>query len=98
MTQEELRTKLESYDIKKAEAYDLIYQNDDAREMAINYKHMEDALFACLKAKWQIKPSDEIRETIEKLLDLIFDEELMYKEHSACIERELAARLNKDNN
>lgn len=97
MTQEELRTKLNDYDIEGAEAYDLIYQNDDAREMAINYKHMEDALFACLKAKWQIKPSDEIRETIEKLLELIFDEELMYKEYSACIERELAARLNKDN-
>lgn len=97
MTQEELRTKLNDYDIEGAEAYDLIYQNDDAREMAINYKHMEDALFACLKAKWQIKPSDEIRETIENLLDLIFDEKLMYKEYSASIERELAARLNKDN-
>lgn len=96
MTQNELETKLNGYDLKGADAYDLIWRNDNAREMATNYEHMSDAILAYLKTRWAWQPTDEVKETAEKLLDLIFDEKGMYRKHSALIKRELMARLEQE--
>ena len=98
MTQEELRAKLESYDVKGAEAYSLLWRNDSAREMAKNYERLADELFAFTKEKLALQPTYEVIEAARKLRELILDERVMYKKHAGLIKRELMARLEQEEN
>ncbi|MDY4245742.1 MAG: hypothetical protein SOX65_04595 [Porphyromonas sp.] len=96
MTQEELRAKLESYDVKGAEAYALLWRNDSVREMVKNYEDLADELFDFTKEKLALQPTYEVIEVARKLRELILAERAMYRKHSALIKRELMARLEQE--
>lgn len=98
MTQEELRAKLESYDVKGAEAYALLWRNDSVREMVKNYEDLADELFDFTKEKLALQPTYEVIEVARKLRELILYERVMYKKHAALIKRELMARLEQEEN
>lgn len=98
MTQEELKEKLESYDVKGAEAYALLWRNNSVREMVKNYADLADELFAFTKEKLALQPTYEVIEAALKLRELILYERAMYKKHAGLIKQELMARLEQEEN
>lgn len=98
MTQDELKEKLESYDVKGAEAYALLWRNDSVREMVKNYEDLADELFDFTKEKLALQQTYEVIEVARQLRELILYESAMYKKHAVLIKRELMARLEQEEN
>lgn len=98
MTQDELKEKLESYDVKRAEAYALLWRNDSVREMVKNYEDLADELFDFTKEKLALQQTYEVIEVARQLRELILYESAMYKKHAVLIKRELMARLEQEEN
>lgn len=98
MTQDELKEKLESYDVKRAEAYALLWRNDSVREMVKNYEDLADELFDFTKEKLALQQTCEVIEVARQLRELILYEREMYKKHAVLIKRELMARLEQEEN
>ena len=82
MTQDELKEKLESYDVKGAEAYALLWRNDSVREMVKNYEDLADELFDFTKEKLALQQTYEVIEVARQLRELILYESAMYKKHA----------------
>lgn len=97
MTQEELRAKLESCDVKSEETVFLPFDRDEARDMTLSYNLLRRDLYDYLGRDWPMELTDEVKEAMSTLIKLISDEIEMYDSFALRIGREMASRLNKKN-
>lgn len=97
MTQDELKEKLESYDVKSKETIFLPFDRDEARDMTLSYNLLRRDLYDYLGREWPMELTDEVKEAMSTLIELISDEIEMYDSFALRIGREMASRLNKKN-
>lgn len=95
MTQEELRAKLESYDVKSEETGHLRFDRKEALCMAMGYNDLRRALYDYTSRDWPKEQTDEVGEAISTLIELISDESEIYESFSLRVGREMGKRLNK---
>lgn len=95
MTQEELRAKLERYDVKGTDTVYLLFDRDEARDMTLSYNLLRRDLYDYLGRCWPAELTDEVKEAMSNLIKLISDEIEMYESFSLRVGREMGERLNK---
>ena len=97
MTQEELRAKLESYNIKETDTVYLLFDRDEARGMTLSYNNLRRTLYDYTSRDWALEPTDEVKDLVSKLISLISDESEMYDSFAFRLGQEMVERLNKKN-
>lgn len=96
MTQEELRAKLESYDIKGATLKQLIADRDTARDLYLKCSRMySDVCEADDRCYYGRRSPREINDAVAELLRAIRSEEEEYYHHAETLEYEINERLSK---
>lgn len=96
MTQEELRTKLESYAIKGATLKQLLADRDIARDLYLSCTRMySDVCEADDRCYYGRRSPREIGTAVTELLRAIRSEEEMYYHHAETLEYEINERLSK---
>lgn len=103
MTQEELRTKLESYDTNEATLNQLIADRDFARDMYLSctrkYSAVYDAVRNTTCECYKEIPTRELDDATTELLRAIRLEGEIYHHHAETLGCEINERLSKiDNN
>lgn len=97
MTQEELRAKLESYDLKGATIKQLLADRDIAKEAQMQLQRSHKELRNYNIAGFGT-PTDEVRDCMIECLHAIADEEAMYGAFVSRASEEIAKRLEASNN
>lgn len=95
MTLEELRAKLESYDIKDVTLKRLIEDRDIAREAQMQLQRSHKELRNYNIAGWAGTPTDEVRDCMIECLHAIADEAAMYGAFVSRASEEIYKRLDK---
>ena len=99
MTQEELRAKLESYDLKGATLKQLISARDIAQDMCLScirkysvvYSAVRNTTYECDREM----PTSEVDDATSELLRAIRLEGEIYNNHTITLGLEILERLNK---
>lgn len=95
MTQEELRAKLESYDLKGATIKQLLADRDIAKEAQAQLQRSHKELRNYNIAGGFDTPTDEVRDCMIECLHAIADEGAMYGAFVSRASEEIAKRLDK---
>ena len=95
MTQEELRTKLESYDLKGATIKQLLADRDIAKEAQMHLQRSYKELRNYNIAGGAGITTDEVRDRMNECLQAIADEGAMYGAFVSRASEEIYKRLDK---
>lgn len=95
MTQNELRAKLESYDLKGATLKQLLADRDSAREAQAQLQRSYRELGNYNIAGWAGTTTDEVRDCMNECLKAIADEGAMYGAFFNKASEEIYKRLDK---
>lgn len=99
MTQEELRAKLESYDLKGATMKQLLADRDFARDMYSIYarmgRAMNNVMDSLVYEGRKIDPTRELDDAMTELSRAIGLEQARYYNHAETLGCEIDERLNK---
>lgn len=95
MTQEELRAKLESYDLKGATLKQLLADRDIAKEVQAQLQRSYRELRNYNIAGWAGTTTDEVRDRMNECLQAIADEAAMYGAFVGRASEEIYKRLDK---
>lgn len=103
MTQEELKAKLNDYDLKGATMEELISDRDSARDMYAKCSNMHSAIYDAVRGAddepYGERPTREVDDATTELLSAIRLEAEIYYLHASRLGVELVERLSKmDNN
>lgn len=98
MTQEELRAKLESYDIKDVTLKRLIEDRDIAREAQAQLLRSYRELRNYNIAGWLGTTTDEVRDRMNECLQAVADEAAMYGAFVDRASEEITKRLEMSDN
>lgn len=95
MTQNELRAKLESYDLKGATIKQLIADRDIAKEAQMQLQRSYRELVNYNIAGWAGTTTDEVRDRMNECLQTIAEEGAMYGAFVRRASEEIYKRLDK---
>lgn len=95
MTQEELRTKLESYDLKGVTMKQLLADRDIAKEAQAQLQRSYRELRNYNIAGWAGTTTDEVRDRMNECLQAIADEGAMYGAFVSRASEEIYKRLDR---
>lgn len=95
MTLEELRAKLESYDIKGVTLKQLLADRDIAKEAQMQLQRSHKELRNYNIAGWAGSPTDEVRDCMIECLQAIAAEAAMYGAFVSSASEEIYKRLDK---
>lgn len=95
MTLEELRAKLESYDLKGVTLKQLLSDRDIAKEAQMQLQRSYKELRNYNIAGWAGSPTDEVRDCMIECLQAIADEAAMYGAFVSSASEEIYKRLDK---
>lgn len=95
MTQEELRAKLESYDLKGATLKQLIADRDIAKEAQAQLQRSYRELGNYNIAGWAGTITDDVRDRMNECLKAIVDEGAMYGAFVSRASEEIYKRLDR---
>ena len=95
MTLEELRAKLESYDLEGAKIKQLISDRDIAREAQAQLQRSYRELRNYNIAGWAGTTTDEVRDRMNECFQAVADEAAMYGAFVGRASEEIAKRLDK---
>lgn len=95
MTQEELRAKLESYDLKGATMKQLLADRDIAKEAQAQLQRSYRELRNYNIAGWAGTTTDEVRDRMNECFQAIADEGAMYGAFVSRASEEIYKRLDK---
>lgn len=93
MTQEELRTKLNGYDLKGVTMKQLLADRDIAKEAQAQLQRSYRELRNYNIAGWAGTTTDEVRDRMNECLQAIADEGAMYGAFVSRASEEIAKRL-----
>ena len=96
MTQEELRAKLESYELKGEDTGHILFDRDEALCMTIGYNNLRRALYDYTSRDWPKELTGEVGEALSNLIKVISAEIEMYDSFAILLGQELVVRLKKD--
>lgn len=95
MTLEELRAKLESYDIKGVTLKQLLADRDIAKEAQAQLQRSYRELRNYNIAGWAGTPTDEVRDRMNECFQAVADEAAMYGAFVGRASEEIVKRVDK---